>query len=66
MASPHEAARRLVRLLQGNEKVAEFFIRFRALAGETGGPEASYDPISRGTLQPHSGFTGSFRALRNI
>ena len=35
-----EAARRLARLRQGSETVAEFSIRFRALAGETGWPEA--------------------------
>ena len=40
--SPHEVARRLVRLCQGSETVAEFSVRFRVLAGETGWPEAPF------------------------
>ena len=40
--SPHEAARQLVRQRQASEMVAEFSIRFHALAGETGWPEAPF------------------------
>lgn len=51
--SPDESGRQLIKLRQEKESVAEFAIRFRALAGETGWPERALIALFSEALLDH-------------